>query len=103
MKKIWPPEVSEFSLKFKQTKTAQKNKFKIQNRAQLARAGKFPPKAPRSSWQSTWASQVDRAVDLGNPCRLPSRHGVDRAVDLAPEPGRTQPTLAGLVCVWSIF
>ena len=89
MKKIWPPEVSEFRLKFKQTKTAQKNKFKIQNRAQLARAGKFPPKAPRSTWQSTWAIQVDRAVDLG----------VDWAVDLAPEPGRTHPTLAGLVYV----
>ena len=63
MKKIWPPEVSEFSLKFKQTKTAQKNKFKIQNRAQLAKAGKLPPKTPRSTGLSTWSNQVDRAVD----------------------------------------
>ena len=93
MKKIWPPEVSELSLKFEPKKNSSEKQFKIQNRAQLARAGKFPPKAPRSTWQSTWASQVDRAVDLG----------VDWAVDLAPEPGGTQPILAGQVCVWSIF
>ena len=63
MKKIWPSEVSELSLKFKQNKIAQKIKFKFQNGAQWARAEKHPPKAPRSTGLSTWSSQVDRAVD----------------------------------------
>ena len=45
-------------------------------------AGIFPPK-----------TQVDWVVGLG----------VDWVVDLAPEPGRTQPLLAGLVCAWPNF
>ena len=61
------------------------------------------PRHPGRLGSRPGATQVDWAVDLGHPCRLPSRHGVDWGVDLAPEPGRTQPTLAGQVCVWSIF
>ena len=51
--------------------------------------------------------QVDLGVDLGVdlPRQVDSRVdlGVDLGVDLAPEPDRAQPPLAGLVCVWSIF
>ena len=78
MKKIWPSEVSELSLKFKQNKIAQKIKFKFQNGAQWARAEEHPPKAPRSTGLSTWSSQVDRAVD--------------RAVDLVQSQVEPSPT-----------
>ena len=48
----------------------------------MARAGKFPPKAPRSTGLSTWASHVDRAVD----------RPVDRAVDLVQSQVEPSPT-----------
>ena len=60
MKKIWPSEVFELSLKFKQNKISSENK----NGAQWARAEKVPPDAPRSTGLSTWSNQVDRPVDL---------------------------------------
>ena len=82
MKKIWPSEVSELSLKFKQNKIAQKIKFKFQNGAQWARAEKHPPNAPRSTGLSTWSSQVDRAVD----------RAVDRHVDLVQSQVEPSPT-----------
>ena len=68
MKKIWPSEVFELNLKFKQNKISSENK----NGAQWARAEKVPPDAPRSTGLSTWSNQVDRPVD----------RAVDRGVDL---------------------
>ena len=59
MKKIWPSEVFELNLKFKQNKISSENK----NGAQWARADKHPPRPPRSTGLSTWATHVDRAVD----------------------------------------
>ena len=46
----------ELNLKFKQNKI-------IKNRAQWARADNHPPRPPRSTGLSTWATHVDRAVD----------------------------------------
>ena len=76
----------ELNLKFKQNKI-------IKNRAQWARADKHPPRPPRSTGLSTWATHVNRAVDSP----------VDRGVDLV-EP--SQPGWPGRCVVeflWSAW
>ena len=77
MKKIWPSEVSELSLKFKQFR---KSSLKI----------KMGPNWP--GWENS---------RLRHPGRLGCRPGLARSTGLSPgpEPGRTQPNLAGLFYV----
>ena len=50
----------------------------------MAKAGKLPPKTPRSTGLSTWSNQVDRAVD----------RAVDRHVDLVQS--QVEPSLTWL-------